>query len=73
MHGCHSGLACTMSNLAGVDAQLEAEAQVGEWEEELRLEKDVWLSHYSAGFGAGRQGWRAGQSVGDLSMPFLQS
>ena len=30
MHGCHSGLACTMSNLAGVDAQLEAEAQVGE-------------------------------------------
>ena len=43
MHGCHSGLVSTAGKSLDTNAQPEAEAQVRKLEE-LRLEKDVWVS-----------------------------
>ena len=42
-NGCHSGLVSTAGKSLDTDAQLQAEAQVRKLEE-LRLEKDVWVS-----------------------------
>lgn len=43
MNGGYSGLASTVGSSVGPCCPLEAEAQVRKLEEELRLEKDVWV------------------------------